>query len=106
MTEEHDVYNTPEAEKEVSVQEPKRYSIIFHNDDFTPFDFVISVLMQFFGYTEEDAIAMASGIHNNGKGIVQSNLTKDVAETKVQNVGKIATNYEYPLKAEAQPTSD
>lgn len=87
-----------ETKEEKKVDEPSMYAIIFLNDDFTPFDFVITVLVQLFNYTTEKAEHLAREIHNSGQSTVGT-FTKDVAETKTLQVNNIAQEYEHPLKA-------
>ena len=44
---------------------PKRYKVIMYNDDFTPMEFVVSVLEQIFGKSHEEAVNLMMGIHKS-----------------------------------------
>jgi ATP-dependent Clp protease adaptor protein ClpS len=51
------------------VEEPKRWKVIFLNDNQTPMEFVISVLTEIFKHTQETAKEITLEIHNTGSGI-------------------------------------
>lgn len=48
----------------------KQYAVIFHNDDVTPFEFVIIALVVIFNKNEKDAVDLTMNIHMSGKGVV------------------------------------
>ncbi len=54
----------------VSEIDDNEYNVVMHNDDITPFDFVIMVLTIVFNYSQEQAVEMAFFIHKNGKKVV------------------------------------
>ncbi|MEE9411488.1 MAG: ATP-dependent Clp protease adapter ClpS, partial [Methylococcales bacterium] len=70
--------------------------VILLNDDFTPMDFVIDILKQFFGMGEEKATQIMLHIHHRGIGICGV-FTKDVAESKVQVVNDYSRQNQHPL---------
>lgn len=78
------------------IQEPKKYKVIFHNDDYTPFDFVIFILIELFNKSEDQAVQITKEIHTKGKGIAGV-YTKDVAETKSEQVNLTSQRNEFPL---------
>jgi ATP-dependent Clp protease adaptor protein ClpS len=84
--------------EDLELQEPKKYKVILHNDDYTPFDFVILILIELFNKNEEQAFQITKEIHTKGKGIAGV-YTKDIAETKSEQVNTIAQNNEFPLLA-------
>lgn len=91
--------DTETTQKEdLELQEPKKYKVILHNDDYTPFDFVILILIELFNKNEEQAFQITKEIHTKGKGIAGV-YTKDIAETKAEQVKSIAQNNEFPLLA-------
>lgn len=53
-----------------SVIDDSEYQVILFNDDFTPFEYVIIVLMQIFEYSPEEAINITMRIHTSGQGVV------------------------------------
>jgi len=78
------------------LKKPELYQVILLNDDFTPMDFVVEVLSQFFGLGREQATQIMFQIHSHGKGICGV-FPYDVAETKVALVTDYARAHEYPL---------
>ena len=76
---------------------PRKYNVIFHNDDYTPMEFVIELLMILFNKNPEDAFNITQTVHLNGKAIVGS-YPKNIATMKVKKVQDIAKENEYPLK--------
>lgn len=85
--------------EELIVKPPPKYQVVFFNDDFTPFDFVISVLMNVFNKTLEQASSIAQNVHDNGTAVAGT-YTREVAETKTEMSLVFARQYEFPLKIE------
>ncbi|CAA9891238.1 regulatory protein for ClpA substrate specificity [Candidatus Methylobacter favarea] len=75
---------------------PPLYKVILLNDDFTPMDFVIEILMNFFAMPEEKATQVMLQIHTQGVGVCGT-YTKDVAETKVYIVNEYSREHHHPL---------
>jgi ATP-dependent Clp protease adaptor protein ClpS len=73
------------------------YKVILLNDDYTPMDFVVLVLEQVFHRTHEDALKVMLEIHQKGAGIAGV-YTRDVAETKADQVVEYARINDYPLQ--------
>jgi len=93
----------PDYDSDLNVQEakpklkkPPLYKVILLNDDFTPMDFVIEVLMDFFGMPEDKATQVMLHIHTRGVGVCGV-FTKDVAETKVLIVNEYSREHQHPL---------
>ncbi len=72
------------------------YKVVLLNDDFTPMDFVVGILISFFNLTKERAIKIMLQVHIEGRGICGV-YTRDIAETKVAQVNKYARRSEFPL---------
>ncbi|MEO7097195.1 MAG: ATP-dependent Clp protease adaptor ClpS [Polyangiales bacterium] len=83
-------------------QRPKRWKVIFHNDDYTTREFVIEVLMRFFEKDESEATFIMLSVHHKGHGVAGL-YPKDVAETKVDKASKHARQAGMPLKVTAEP---
>jgi len=83
-------------ESRPEVEEPKRYMVILVNDDFTPMEFVVEILRQFFNLDEETATRIMLNVHTKGKGVCGI-FSKDIAETKVVMVNEFARENEHPL---------
>jgi ATP-dependent Clp protease adaptor protein ClpS len=83
-------------EAKPKLKRPPLYKVILLNDDFTPMDFVIDVLMDFFAMTEEVATSVMLQIHTQGVGVCGT-YSKDVAETKVVIVNEYSRTHQHPL---------
>ena len=86
-----------------AVKPPKKYKVVFHNDDFTPMDFVAIILMLYFHQSSEAAWNITMQIHEKGRGIAGGPYSKEVAETKVDQVLNAAKGSGYPLLATFEP---
>ena len=82
------------------VKVPRSYRVLIYNDDFTPMDFVVKVLMQVFDKEEQEATAIMMSIHT-GSSAVAGEYPRDIANTKAEEVMQMARQEGYPLKAEA-----
>jgi len=87
------------------LERARRYGVVFYNDDYTTKWFVVLVLEKFFHMTEGNALAFMLVVHQTGKGVAGV-YTRDVAETKVEQVQTFAREYEMPLRVEAEPEDD
>jgi ATP-dependent Clp protease adaptor protein ClpS len=76
---------------------PPFYKVMLLNDDYTPMDFVVFVLKQVFHKGHNDAIRIMLEVHNRGSGTCGV-YTRDVAETKVEQVVAAARKNEHPLQ--------
>ncbi|AXT45344.1 MULTISPECIES: ATP-dependent Clp protease adapter ClpS [Chromobacterium] len=76
---------------------PPMYKVLLLNDDFTPMDFVIQVLQQFFYMNREKATHIMLQVHTQGHGVCGV-YTKDVAATKVEQVLQYAKAHQHPLQ--------
>jgi ATP-dependent Clp protease adaptor protein ClpS len=81
---------------------PRRYRVVFHNDDYTTMEFVIESLMRFFHRTQAEATHIMLTVHKKGSGVAGT-YTRDVAETKVEEVTKHARDNGMPLLVTAEP---
>lgn len=80
----------------------RRYKVILHNDNYTTQEFVVIVLMKFFHRTETEATHIMLSVHHKGQGVAGV-YTKDIAETKVDQVQSFAKEYGMPLRLSAEP---
>jgi len=83
-------------EAKPKLKRPPLYKVVLLNDDFTPMDFVIGVLMEFFAMSEELATRVMLQIHTQGIGVCGT-FSKDVAETKVYIVNEYSREHQHPL---------
>jgi ATP-dependent Clp protease adaptor protein ClpS len=81
---------------------PQMYQVVMLNDDYTPMEFVVMVLQQFFGKDRETATQIMLKIHLDGKGVCGV-FTKDVAASKVDQVMDAANQAGHPLQCLSEP---
>ena len=79
------------------VQYPSKYNVIFHNDDFTPMEFVVSLLVEVFDRTLEQAKAITIQIHETGQGVAGT-YYHEIAEQKQQETVVLSRHNGHPLK--------
>lgn len=85
------------AEPVTKTKRPPMYKVILLNDDYTPMDFVVMVLEQIFRRTHPEAMNIMLEVHQKGAGLAGV-YTRDVAETKVDQVIEYARINDYPLQ--------
>jgi ATP-dependent Clp protease adaptor protein ClpS len=78
------------------------YQVVMLNDDYTPMEFVVFVIQQFFGRDLETATQIMLKIHLDGRGVCGV-YTKDVAATKVDQVLDAAAKAGHPLQCVSEP---
>ena len=89
---------TAVAEQKPEIKQPPMYKVLLLNDDFTPMDFVVSVLKRYFYKTMEQATKVMLQVHYDGAGVAGI-FTSDIAETKVTAVNDYAKESDHPLKS-------
>ena len=88
----------------LTIGEPKQYYVIMHNDDKTPFDFVVDILVGLFNHDKDTAAELAHKIHTDEKAIVgMYNL--EIAEQKVEETVKASRVANYPLSVSIEPAA-
>lgn len=78
------------------LEEPPRYKVVLHNDDYTPMEFVVEVLQTFFYMDHEKAVQIMMAVHTQGKATCGI-FTRDIAETKSHQVNEYARECQHPL---------
>ena len=95
----HDVV----AEKEAArTAPPPMYQIVLLNDDYTPLEFVVTVLQKFFGKNQEDAMRIMLQVHHEGRGVCGV-YPRDVAATRIAQVAQYARAKQHPLQCVMEP---
>lgn len=89
-------------EGDVEVEDPPRYAVILHNDDYSTMEFVIEVLEKFFHKEKQEAIQIMLKVHQQGKGVAGI-FSLEIAETKVMQVTQYAQSNQFPLKCTIEP---
>ena len=87
------------------IKRPPLYRVILLNDDYTPMEFVVQVLEQFFGMNREKATQVMLAVHTKGKGVCGI-YPQDIAETKASQVNESARESGHPLLCEVEPSTD
>ncbi len=85
------------------VQKPPLYKVILLNDDYTPMEFVVVVLMKFFRMDQERATQFMLAVHTTGSAVVGI-FPRDVAETKSEQVNAFAQEHDHPLRSTVEMT--
>jgi ATP-dependent Clp protease adaptor protein ClpS len=84
------------------VQPPQMHQVLMLNDDFTPMEFVVMVIQEFFAKDLETATQIMLKIHLDGKGVCGV-YSRDVAATKVDQVLDAARRSGHPLQCVSEP---
>lgn len=87
------------------LKKPPLYRVILLNDDYTPMEFVVHILEQFFYMSREKATQVMLAVHTQGKGVCGV-YTKDIAETKAAMVNQYSRDNEHPLVCEVEEVDD
>ena len=100
-------HNEPEGDIAVKTAEPqlKRpplYVVVLLNDDYTPMDFVIEILQQYFALNLDQATQVMLTVHYEGKGVAGV-YPRDIAETKANQVNNYARSQGHPLLCQIEP---
>ena len=83
---------------DIRTREPKLYNVVLLNDDYTTMDFVLQILETLFQKSPAEAFRIMMQVHRNGRGLAGV-YTYEVAETKADQVGAMASEAGYPLRA-------
>lgn len=86
----------PKAKAKPKIERPKLYKVILLNDDYTPRDFVVTVLKAVFRMSEEQSYRVMLAAHQLGACVVAV-YTKDVAESKAEEATGMGKSLGYPL---------
>jgi ATP-dependent Clp protease adaptor protein ClpS len=99
------VGDTVVEESRPKLKKPRMFQVVLLNDDYTPMEFVVELIEQFFYKSRENATRIMLKIHTEGKGVCGV-YTEDVAETKAAAVNQYAMDHEHPLLCEIEPFND
>jgi ATP-dependent Clp protease adaptor protein ClpS len=76
---------------------PSLYRVLLLNDDYTPMEFVVHILMRFFNKSQDAATQVMLHVHHHGVGECGV-YTYEIAETKVTQVMDFARKHQHPLQ--------
>jgi len=83
-------------------KKPRKFKVLLLNDDFTPMDFVIDLLITVFHKSSAEATRLMLTVHQEGKGIAGV-YTREIAETKAVQARQFAKSEGHPLLAQIEP---
>jgi ATP-dependent Clp protease adaptor protein ClpS len=81
----------------IKATEPKRWKVILLNDDSTPMEFVIAVLMEIFRHTSDSARDIMLQVHETGSGVAGV-YSFEIAEAKAVEATNLARTNGHPLQ--------
>ena len=81
---------------------PQMFQVVMLNDDYTPMEFVVVVIQEFFNKDRETATQIMLKIHLDGKAVCGV-YSRDVAATKVDQVSEAARQAGHPLQCVSEP---
>lgn len=90
------------TESEAEYKKPRKWKVLLHNDEITPYDFVVLLMMSVFEKSYNSAVSIASSVHINQFGLVGV-FSKEIAELKLMLVDQECKPYGYPLKMTMEP---
>ncbi len=83
-------------EAKPKLKKPPLFKVVLLNDDFTPMEFVVQILEQFFSMNREKATQIMLHVHTRGRGVCGV-FTYEIAETKVAQVNEYSRTHQHPL---------
>ena len=89
-------------EAKPKLKRPQLYRVLLINDDYTPMEFVVIVLQQFFRLSHDDAVQVMLNVHTRGSGVCGV-YPFEIAQTKVREVMNFAKDNEHPLQCTLEP---
>ena len=81
----------------INIREPRHYRVVMHNDDFTPMDFVVEILMDIFHKGGAEAERLMLMVHESGRAAGGA-YPLDIAASKVQTALGRAKEEGYPFR--------
>lgn len=84
------------------LRKPRLYRVVMMNDDYTPMEFVVHVLEDFFNMNREMATRVMLKVHTEGKAVCGV-YTRDIAETKAEQINQYSLENEHPLLCQIEP---
>lgn len=82
----------------LKAKKPSMYKVILLNDDYTPMDFVVHILENFFNKNRQEATQLMLDVHNKGSAVCGV-YTYEVAETKVTQIIEYSRKNQHPLQS-------
>ena len=83
------------------VEPPKKFHVILLNDDKTPIDWVVEILIEIFRHSEYTAQELTLKIHEEGSAVVGT-YNYEIAEQKLFETVKLSRDQGFPLSAKLE----
>jgi len=87
---------------DIVILEPSKYKVVLYNDNHTPVEFVIALLMKVFRHSKTSAVDITLKVHNEGSGVAGI-YSYEVAEQKGIEGTNMAREQGYPLVIKVEP---
>jgi ATP-dependent Clp protease adaptor protein ClpS len=84
------------------IKEPGKFKVVVCNDDVTPVEFVVAMMVAVFGFDKSAAIELTLDVHNNGRAIAGI-YPYEIAEQKSVDATNMARNNGFPLQIKVEP---
>ena len=81
----------------VKINVPRQYAVVMHNDDFTPMDFVVNILIEVFHKEYDDAVNIMMVVHKGDRAVVGT-YSYDIARSKAEKAMVLAREEGYPFR--------
>lgn len=91
-----------EVKERTKLKKPRKYKVLIHNDDYTSMEFVTYVLQIVFHHSPAAASRIMLHVHKSGIGVAGI-YTRDIAETRVEQVMQLAREAGHPLQCSMEP---
>lgn len=91
--------------EEQKTRRPRMYKVLLHNDDFTPVEFVVGLVMHVFRKSQDEAARITMDVHMKGVAVAGV-YTREIAETKSLLVRSMAEKSGHPLMSSFEPDGD
>ena len=97
-----EIVTKPRAKVRTKAERPRLYKVILINDDYTPREFVVSVLKAVFRMSEEEAYRVMITAHRRGACVVAV-FARDIAESKATEATELGRRAGHPLSFSTEP---
>lgn len=88
--------------EKTKTEQPKRFKVLIHNDDYTSMEFVVEILTAVFRHTPASAARLMLQIHRTGLGVAGV-YSKEIAETRMEQTISLAREAGHPLQCSMEP---
>lgn len=91
-----------QVKDENTIEFPRLYRVLLHNDHYTTMEFVVYILRSIFNKSHDEAVRIMLKVHREGTGVAGVYI-RSIAEAKVEAVHQIARENGFPLKCSISP---